>query len=69
MEQSYGVFTPVPVSFREFFFIEGLGVADSLPLSFNPLLLVGVFVLCGCCVFKYWHLFSTLTLINSFLCS
>lgn len=42
-------------------FIEGLGVADSLPLSFDHLLLVGVFVLCDCCVFKYCHLFSTLT--------
>lgn len=60
------MFTPVPVSFIS---MERLGVADSLPLSFDPHLLVGVFVLCGCCVFKYWHLFSALTFINSFLCS
>lgn len=37
-----------------------------VPLSFDLLFLVGVFVLCGCCVFKYWHLFNALTLINSF---
>lgn len=66
MEQIYSVFTPVFVSL---IFIEGLGVADSLPLSFDHLLLMGVFVLCGCCVFKYWHLFSALTCINSSLCT
>lgn len=44
------MFTPVFVSLIS---MEGLGAADSLPLSFDHLLLMGVLVLCGCCVFKY----------------
>lgn len=48
-------------------FIEALGAADSL--SFDHLFLVGVFVPSGCCGFKYWHLFCTLTHINPSLCT